>query len=214
MSREQYVDYAISKGLRIDDDQLRMPPRFRNVTSIDELTTKRAGMTRKDVESNPKLLEADKKYDRFIWGMREKAGTDLEPGIRVSSGTKDSDSWVFWGINKNDRMAGQVTDKAYLGFDNPYMSLTPERLQSFLRVLRDAGYNGGMKVAGDLGRATFLSDQIVLHGNTKADAQLAMKLGKQFFKKDLTFSEMGQDTAAGSYSQNLAAKIEEALRGR
>ena len=211
MSREQYVDYAISKGLRIDDNQLRMPTRMRAATSLAEYDGMRAGMTAKDVRNNPELKRIDTEFSKFAENMKSQAGHELESGIGVRSGTKDSNNWIFWKVNNGATAKAERVDKAYLGFDNPFQSLTPSRMKGFLQALKNAGYNGDVKTVQDLTQATHMSDQIVIHGASKADADLGMRIGKEFFKKDLTFSEMGYDSATQSYSQILDSRIGKAL---
>jgi hypothetical protein len=217
MSREQYVDYAISKGLMIEDNQLRMPTKLRAATSLAEYDALRAGVRPKDVRANPELKKADDRFSMFVQNMKNRSGMDLEEGIRVRSGTKDSSTWLFWKINEGAMPNPSKPDpafkveKAYLGFDNPFTSLTPERMQQFLRVLKEKGYNGDVKTAQDLGEATHMSDQIVMHGRTIQDAELGMKIGQEFFKGDLNFFERGYDSASQSYSQILQSKIYKAL---
>jgi len=211
-TREQYADYAIQEGLRIDDSQLRMATHLRNATSMAEYQALRA--TNKP--TTDEQVQADQDFSIFAQEQialaeEKNAGTqtgEVSPGVFVRSGTRTSNSWLFWMINKGAGNAHQgATHKAYLGFSDIYKSLTPARMKAFMVALQKAGYNGDIKSVQDLASQSAISDQIVMHGASKADAELALKVGKSFFASELNFTDTGIDQDGKSHSQVLAERI-------
>lgn len=214
ISREEYVDYAIKNSLAIDDSQLRTSSADRMATSVED-----AVASRKERRKN--ILEnVDALFARFAYEMKEKASQDnrfLEDGIRVRQGTKDSNSWLFFGINKSITEGGTETFKSYISVKD-LNTLTPDRFKGLMRALRDAGYNGDIKIFQDLsGQGLSLNDQMVMHGATEADAKLALNVAEKFFGDDVDQKGFGKDEVIDgsntSYSQILAQKIRDAVKG-
>lgn len=212
LSREEYAEYAIQNALAIDDSQLRVAPWQRNGLSVEEIvkTNKEKAM---DISE-----EADQVFSRFCFDMQKKAeGEDryLSENIRVRQGTKDSNSWLFFGINDGTGEGNGETFKSYISIKD-LNTLTPERFKQFMIALRDSNYNGDIKIFQDLkGQGIKLNDQIVMHGGSQKDAERALEVARNFFGDDIEQSSVGKDEVVEgvnkSYSQILAQKIVDAI---
>ena len=212
ISREEYVEYAIQHSLAIDDDQLRVAPWQRAATSVDEIVSENKQRTAKIEESS------DKAFARFCFDMQKKAeGEDrfLSERVRVKQGTKDSNSWLFFGINNGTTENSNETFKSYVSVKD-LNTLTPERFKQFMVILKDVGYNGDIKIFQDLtSQGIRLNDQIVMHGGSENDAKLALQTAETFFGNDIDQKSIGKDEVVDgvtkSYSQILARKIAESI---
>ena len=190
LSREDYVDYAIKNSLAIDDGQLRVPPWQRMCESAQEIVAtnkkKRALITK----------EADAAFSKFCFEIQKKAGEDdrsIQDRIRVRQGTKDSNSWLFFKVNNGTAEGSKETFKSYVSVKD-LNKLTPERFTSLMAALRDAGYNGDIKIFQDLAvQGVNLNDQIVMHGASENDARLALGVAEKFFGDDLDQKSVGKD---------------------
>lgn len=216
LSREAYVAYAIQQGLAIDDSQLRANPVQRMATSPEEARD----MMR--VEDKKITKETNDNFSRFCFEMKEKAGlTDqkdrfISAGVRVRSGTSSSDSWLFFGINKDLEAKQLETYKGYICFED-INKFTPARFKDFMKALQEAGFNGGVKSFQDIGfQASRLNDQLVMHGRTKEDSILAMQIAEKFFGDEIQSKSFGKDEVVDggnlSYSQVLAKKIKDKIK--
>jgi hypothetical protein len=213
ISREEYVDFAIQNSLAIDDDQLRVAPWQRMGTSVEEIVL--ANRERKEQITE----ESEKAFAKFCYEMQQKAGQEnrfLSENIRVRQGTKDSNSWLFFGINNGTGEKSNETYKSYISVKD-LNTLTPERFTQFMTALRDAKYDGDIKIFQDLSEQGLrLNDQIVMHGGSQADAELALQVAEQFFGNDLAEKSTGKDEVVDgenrSYSQILAKKIKESIK--
>ena len=211
ISREAYVDFAIQNNLAIDDAQLRVAPWQRMATSALEIVSENK-LRRAQIQP-----DVDKAFAKFSYEISKRAEGDdrmIENGIRIRKGTKDSNSWLFFGIN-NHTGGGTETYKSYISFKD-LNTLTPDRFTQFITALRDAGYHGDIKIFQDLiDMGIKLNDQIVMHGGTKADADLALRVAETFFGSDLDQKNVGKDEVINgvnkSYSQILAMKIANAI---
>jgi hypothetical protein len=212
LSREEYVDYAIQNFLAIDDSQLRMPPWQRMCESVKEIVTKN-----KEKRAAIKK-EADEAFNKFRFEIQKKAGEDdrsIQDRIRVRQGTKDSNSWLFFKVNSGTAEGSKETYKSYVSVKD-LNKLTPERFTSLMAALRDAGYNGDIKIFQDLAmQGVNLNDQIVMHGASENDARLALAVAEKFFGDDLDQKSVGKDEVVDgknhSYSEILAKKIKDAI---
>ena len=212
ISREEYVNYAIQNSLAIDDNQLRVAPWQRAATSVDEIVSQ-------NKQRKAKIEEiSDKAFSRFCFDMQKKAeGEDrfLSENVRVRQGTKDSNSWLFFGINNGITENSNETFKSYISVKD-LNTLTPERFKEFMVALKEAGYNGDIKIFQDLAnQGISLNDQIVMHGGSESDAKLALQIAEEFFGNDIDQKSMGKDEVVDgvnkSYSQILAKKIAESI---
>ena len=213
ISREEYVDFAIQNSLAIDDDQLRVAPWQRMGTSVEEIV-----LANREKKAQIKE-ESEKAFAEFCYKIQQKAGQEnrfLSENIRVRQGTKDSNSWLFFGINNGTGEKSSETYKSYVSVKD-LNTLTPERFTQFMTALRDAKYNGDIKIFQDLSeQGVRLNDQIVMHGGSQADAELALQVAEQFFSTDLDQKSVGKDEVVDgenkSYSQILAKKIKESIK--
>lgn len=213
ISREEYVDFAIQNSLAIDDDQLRVAPWQRMGTSVEEIV-----LANREKKAQIKE-ESEKAFAEFCYKIQQKAGQEnrfLSENIRVRQGTKDSNSWLFFGINNGTGEKSSETYKSYVSVKD-LNTLTPERFTQFMTALRDAKYNGDIKIFQDLSeQGVRLNDQIVMHGGSQADAELALQVAEQFFSTDLDQKSAGKDEVVDgenkSYSQILAKKIKESIK--
>lgn len=213
LSREEYVNYAIQNSLKIDDDQLRMAPWQRTSTSVEALMRERKKIKQEFIDT-----DVDRTFHKFSEEIKQKAGESnryIRERIRVRSGTKDKNSWLFFGINNGVAEGSVETYKAYISLKDLH-SLTPDRYISFMETLRDSQYNGDIKIFQDLAeQGTLLNDQIVMHGRSEYDAKLALQIAEQFFGSELGQKGMGKDEVINgkdkSYSQILAKKIKDAV---
>ncbi len=213
LSREDYAQYAIQNFLAIDDSQLRAAPYQRTALSAEEVI--RANKERKaDIKE-----EVDAEFNRFSFDVMHRAATEnrsLGEGIRIRQGTKDSNSWLFFGINEGTGESRPETYKSYLSLMD-LNKLSPQRFTTFMEALRDAQYNGDIKIFQDLSEQGIkLNDQIVMHGRSEADAVLALQVAEDFFKDELGHKSSGKDETVNgkkfSYSQVLSGQIAEAIR--
>src|SRR3989339_1039 len=212
ISREDYANFAIQNSLAIDDDQLRVAPWQRMGTSVEEIV-----LTNRERKSEIKE-DSEKAFAKFCYEIRQKAGQEdrfLSENIRVRQGTKDSNSWLFFGINNGTGGKSNETYKSYVSVKD-LNTLTPERFTQFMTALRDANYNGDIKIFQDLSeQGVRLNDQIVMHGGSQADAELALHVAENFFGADIDQKSVGKDEVIDgepkSYSQILAQKIAEAV---
>ena len=79
--------------------------------------------------------------------------------------------------------------------------------------LQKRGFNGGVKIFQDLEvQGPALSDQVVMHGYSEADAKLALIVAKEFYGDKLLESSYGKDQVVDgknkSYSQILSDRIQ------
>lgn len=208
LTRKEYVDYAINQGLKIDDTQLRSAVWERMCTSPEEIISHR-----KEIEKTipEEIRSAFDQFRNEVMAQAETSDRTIAENIRIRQGTKDSNSWLFFGINNGTGERRNETHKSYLTFKDLRV-FTPEHFKAFLEALRDAGYNGDVKTFQDLGyQGTYLNDQVVMHGATEKDAQLALEVAHQFFNDELADSDIGKDEVLDgkekSYSQILSDKI-------
>jgi hypothetical protein len=217
ISREEYVQLAIDNGLPIDDDQLRGATWQRNATSLTKLMD-----MRKERKGALEKSDEDKAFASFENTMKTITGKDdpkekyLKNGIRVRSGTSESNSWLFFGINNGIKHDSTETYKSYISLTD-IKQLSPEKIISFMEALRDAGYNGDIKTFQDLaGQGVVLNDQVVMHGRTEEDAKLALQTAEKFFGNALNQKGLGKDEVINgknmSYSQILADKIKKEIK--
>ncbi|MEX0597755.1 MAG: hypothetical protein WD512_14785, partial [Candidatus Paceibacterota bacterium] len=202
--------------LMIDDNQLRMSPWQRMCESPEEINQKL-----KEIREliNP---EVGADFDKFAYEMRQKASEDnrnIDNEIAVRQGTKEKFSWLFFSINEGANIGDEQVFKSYASFKDLNL-LTPDKFTDFMQALRDAGYNGDIKIFQDLmNQGPRLNDQIVMHGASEADAKLGLDIADQFFggslaDKSLGVDQKNQETGKyNSYSQILAQKIKDSVQG-
>ena len=213
LSREEYVDYAIRNSLAIDDTQLRMATWERMATSAEEVIALKKETIAK---IKPEVEEA---FRKFSYETITKAGEQdrfVFPNIRVRQGTGGSNSWLFFGINESTEEGSQETYKSYISFKD-LNNFSPEKFNTLMLALRDAGYNGDIKTFHDMeNQGALLNDQIVMHGRTEKDAKLALSVAEKLFGDELGQKGIGRDEVIDgknkSYSEILAQKIASTIK--
>jgi len=212
LSREEYANYAIKNGLKIDDSQLRTNPKHRNATSSQEV----GEMLKADRAS---LSDVTKKaFNSFYNAImaivnKPQAERYLAQNVRLYSDTKNSNSWLYFGINNGTNTNESFTHKSYFSLKN-LNDFSPELFRDFMIELQKRGYNGGVKIFQDLEvQGPALSDQVVMHGYSENDAKLALQVAKEFYGDKILESSYGKDEVINgknmSYSQILSDKIKE-----
>ena len=228
LSREEYAQFAIDNNLELTDTQLRMRTSLRNFEQTDYLRE-----YKKNKPTTPEQDASDLKYANWTHNLGQeseakyqgKAVPDIAPNVEIAAEKSSGNTWRHFTINKT--LIGSGTNatqtKAYLGFSDLFASLTPERVTQFMAELAKAGYKGNVKTIADLTTYRNISDQIVMHGATEADTQLAAKLAQSYFGSELNFQEFGTDITSAtevdkkgkpvtySYSAWLQKKIKDAL---
>lgn len=213
LSREDYVDFAIQNNLKINDDQLRAASWQRMGISAREIIS---GNREKRAEIKKEVEDA---FAKFSFAVQERAAQTnrfISENIRIRQGTKDSNSWLFFGINNGTGERGEETYKSYISFKD-LNTLSPGKFLQFMIELRNVHYNGDVKIFQDLlGQGITLNDQIVMHGSSRADAQLALQVAEKFFGDELDQKSLGKDEVINgeekSYSRILAERISEAVK--
>ena len=215
LTREDYVDFAITNYLQIDDDQLRMNPWQRMSTSVNDIVQKtkiKRAWIHKEIEQS---------FTRFSYEILEKAATEeryIQDGIKIRSGTKDSESWLFFWINTGVDTTRSNTYKAYIALKD-LNTVSPENFIGFMAALRNENYNWDVKIFQDLSeQAIYLNDQIVMHGASRDDAEVSLSIAKKYFwAKNINTSFWKDEFLDGkslSYSQILAKKIENEINSK
>jgi len=213
VSREEYVQLAIDNSLAINGDQLRGATWQRTATSLKELMDIRK--KRKDELHDS---DEDKEFLKFEYNIKKIAGEDdpkdrlIKKGIRVRSGTHDSGSWLYFGINNGAKHGSKETYKSYISLKD-IKKLSPDKIIIFMEALRNAGYQGDIKTFQDMAnQGVVLNDQVVMHGRTQKDAKLALQVAENYFGDELNQKGLGKDEIidgkSKSYSQILAKKIQ------
>jgi hypothetical protein len=213
LSREEYADFAIEHSLAIGDKQLRAATWQRNATSLDEM--------HKWEEERKQKIDKDLVEDFSDFALEvkkcEEEGVPIFERIEVAKGTLLQDNWLHFIVNGGVSRENTEVYKSYISVKD-LNTLTPKRFKFFMFALRDFGYHGNIKIFQDiLNIGLILNDQIVMHGTTKEDAELALRIAENFFGNDIYQKNSGVDIIRDgkphkTYSQILAEKIKEAIR--
>jgi predicted RNA methylase len=135
------------------------------------------------------------------------------PGVYTGGG------WTSASINDSKtKNADGTRSKGYLTFADVLKSLTPEAFNAYIVALEEAGYNGAVKTVG---RAPFSADRlmmgfdnIVVHGRSEADVDLAISVAKSVFGGSSFTSSYGTDTPTTSHTDQLAADVASAIKNK
>lgn len=134
--------------------------------------------------------------------------------IRDTSKMKESGGWNYinFGDSKTKNPDG-TRSKSYITFKNPIEDWTPELVSEYIKQLSASGYNGAMKtiaaVPFSVNRIVEGFDNIVNHGRTQADADLAAKIAKNVWGDKVAVS-FGLDPAGTSHTDALATAANQA----
>jgi hypothetical protein len=198
MTQEQLADYYAANGLPEGVDAyaaLTARPSMRGLS--------RAEMVERFNASGG--AEAGRKWADQMESTWLKIAEEKPAGIKAAGG--DS-MWTNFRVGKDvSPAAGAARDKAYVTLGDP-LSLSGEDVTGFLEALRKAKYNGQVKVPGSGARLITNFDNIVMHGATKADAELGEELARKFFGERVEATSFGRDVAGKSHTQLLAESLE------
>lgn len=215
MTREELVDYGISKFIKLSDSILRLDGQLRAVTGmkdylekVSEMRKSRAGTT------------TEKIWDNFsneihkLSGNKDSKARELFPGVRASSANVNSNSWMFFMINNASLTSEDAPHKSYFSL-NKFNKNSPKQFKAFLEYLQKSGYKGSIKTFTQFRTGITLSDQFVMHGQTEEDTKIGIKAAEEFFGDNLRHTSFGKDEfedgKAKSYSQILAEKIQNSV---
>lgn len=210
LTREEYVDYAIKNGYPIDDSHIRSAPELRNAIDINDAISLRASLRNSIKDSTKKAWDLWTNSMELL-ANKTQAERYLAPGVRLLSGTKNSNSWLFFDVNDSQVNNTQAPHKSYFSLKD-FNDVTPQNFEDFLKFLQEKGYKGYIKTFQDLtAQGVLLNDQFVMHGDTQAYAELGEQLAKEFFKEKIKSTGIGKDAfengKSKSYSQVLAEKV-------
>jgi hypothetical protein len=201
MSQQEYAEWLKQNGAQRSQAQV-----------YDELTRKRSlrGVDGKDLAAQVTARRPEfKAYQESVnqhWSGKRGA-TDGVSAIGADS------SWVNYQIN-NGTGSNSESHKAYLTFNDLVTDFSQAEFDTYLTALRDAGFQGQVKIAPTGSRATFSFDNIVAHGATEADAKLAEAVGRKTFGGKISETMTGQDKSGTSHTDALATEVFDAQSSR
>ena len=120
--------------------------------------------------------------------------------------------FATYSNNEKDKMPSkdQLTYKVYASFDD-IKDLNSEIISSLMEELSKAGFKGRLKTTtgstsfGDKINALGITDQLVIHGASKKDQEIAYNTIREMLGNKLSYLGGGIDTKDGSFSQTLAS---------
>jgi hypothetical protein len=210
MTREQYVAYAKKYGVYLDGDAIRMSPDSRVQDNVaDALDAKNM-----KAQQGSKRFAANSAYDKMTTALKAIRNKAFDVGKALKSGyitaLDHADGWVNFKIKGDANRAASNAQsvkpiKAYFDFGKKFASfLTESNIKALLLKLHEAGYNGQLKIGESSSQMSRLADQMVVHGATDADTQLAAKVIEEFFGSENVKTNFGRDAKGTSYSENLS----------
>ena len=200
MSQDQYAEYLAQNGLPegVDAyDALTSAPEYRGLTAQQRVE-----------------LFNSRREEAIAWRSRAeelwiKIRNKAQDGISAIGATS---GWTNFGINQfQKKKDSQETHKSYISIKD-YLSFSEADMQAVLTALQQAGFNGQIKFPGQGSRALLGFDNIVMHGNTEADAALALSTIQNLLGDRVSGFMRGKDSGGKSHSQLLAESIKERLK--
>lgn len=144
---------------------------------------------------------------------------DLMDRIKSETGMIGSSTgWMYknFGDSKTKNPDG-TRSKAYLTVKNPIENLTPERMSELVKELEKSGYNGSVKTVQ---KAPFTAerliksfDNVVFHGKTQSDVDIAASIAQRIFGKAGSVS-FGIDPVGTSHTDHLASLVAKSIGNR
>lgn len=101
----------------------------------------------------------------------------------------------FVGVSRNIENSQGIDYKVFFTFHNVDAELTPQVYQGFSQALLNAGFWGDSKIPVIPGQTFMQYNQIILHANTVALAELAEGVGRYYFGNNLIHMARGVDAA-------------------
>ena len=204
MSREELVEHYASYGLP------------EGMTAYDALTTRPElrGKSTAEVLAYYKSREAEARAVTFAY---DTVGDDATKGtLKLNKDIyyKSASGWEHFTINKDTHKKGGPRHKTYVTFGvDEVLDLTQQEVEAFIDTLQKRGYNGQFKHSPTGARFITKFDNFVMHGATKADAELGGQIAKEIFGDRVTINSGVDPAYAGkaakiSHTEELAAALE------
>lgn len=132
--------------------------------------------------------------------------------FKLSSADPGWTHFATYTNNSKDKMPSknQLTYKIYASFDD-IKDLNENVISELMDELTKAGFKGRLKTTtgstsfGDRINALGITDQLVVHGATKKDQEIAYNTIQKLLGNKLSYLGGGIDTKDGSFSQTLAS---------
>lgn len=185
LTRNQYIDFAEDNDVYLDDSDIRLKPQLRNAQDQEQLQH----FLKPDNNIDAKNMQS---FYNMSVEHQASPGKILWPGIEVHPATLHDQMWLYYYINGGLEEDLQEIHKSYIGLSN-INDFNAKEWMSFLRKLQYEQFCGNVKTAQDPTTLKKMSDQIVMHGNTKEDADIALKVAKEHFGSKVVFEDQGID---------------------
>lgn len=185
LNRNEYIHYAELHNCHLTSDMIRMNPQMR-VACTDEQMQQIL---------NTNNLAQDKqtrKFYRMSASHQASPNKEILPGVVIHPETTTNNMWLYYFINGGLTSQQGSIPKSYIGLKSVNYFQAQDWLL-FLQQLQNAGFCGSVKTAQDPQQTRELSDQIVMHGNTQADAKLGLQVARKHFSNKIAFEDVGQD---------------------
>ena len=220
MSREEYVDYAVSHGVVLTGNNIRMAASLRGSENIYD-AQEAVGLRSQHGMTGAKATTA---FDAMAEKWKAMASTSVDAGQKGGGGIttlNHADGWVNFAINAAGKK-GRSASKVYAGFGQNFdAALTQDRVLELLAALHDEGFHGQFKFGESGAFMQRLGDQLVAHGITDADTSIATKVFQDLSAKwgvdvEISSGADGNDSSGKhtSYSELLAEKTLKAASNR
>jgi hypothetical protein len=182
MSQDQYADWLVDNMLDENDiyQQLTLRPEYRQYTKAQRIEM----MQKEPTSQELKDLTANLCN---LWAEINALPIDNIKAI----GNKGAPGWNNFEINEGTGKGSE--GKGYLTFRDVAKDFSPEAFSGFMKRLQQEGFAGQVKTYEVASKFRFQFDNIVFHGKTKNDVDLAMKIAKQMFGDKLSQTQFGKD---------------------
>lgn len=206
LTQDEYAEYLIQNGLPS------------GVSAYDALTARaerrgESASSRASIMTKEALRRAREFGSRLegVWSAIRQ-NPNLVPNVQAIGAAS---KWNNFEVNTDTKQQGQPRHKSYITLNpDALLDITAEKVQNFLKALQQAGFNGQVKFPATGSRVLVSFDNIVMHGATEADALLGQQVGLQFFGNDVVGTQTGQDVGGKSHTEQLAERVEQALKNK
>jgi len=199
LTRKEYISYAEKHNCFLNSNIIRMHPSLR--VALDGQQFEKL----QEVD-HTQFAKANRSFYRMSARHQADAGNEILPGVEVHPQTLNNPMWLYYTINGGLGEWNDSIPKAYVGLKDVGCYDEPTWM-SFLQKLQQAGFSGSVKTLQNPQEARTISDQIVMHGKDKSDAQLGLIVAKQNYGDKVTFEDSGDDRKVNgewkSYTQWL-----------
>lgn len=135
-------------------------------------------------------------------------------GVKAIGGKDAEKGWNNFEINGGTGKGSE--GKGYLTFENVQKDLSSDSFLAFIQRLQKERYNGQIKTGEVAYQFRFRFDNVVFHGRTEKDVELAMRIAKEMFGDKLSQTQVGKDGAnkEGKHKSHTDLLAEEVLERR